>query len=142
MSYAESSRHVQNTPHAGGTPNPGGAPNTGDRTINWAVVLGLSTLGLLWPLAELTGMPDGPARALVLLAITGVCWIGVVGFGGFPRPVLTLVLVGIGTGLVWQMFGVVFGQAGLRTLPYTLAMQAGWGALAGLIAAGIRNSRR
>lgn len=113
-----------------------------NRNINWTVIAGLSALALLWPLAELTGMPDGGGRALVLLAIMGVCWIGVVGVGRFPRPVLTLTLVGLATGILWQLFGLVVGDmppAPWWTKVVGISMQGIWGACAGLIAMGLQS---
>ncbi|UOQ57633.1 hypothetical protein MUN78_01970 [Leucobacter allii] len=108
------------------------------RRPNWLLICGLSALALLWPLAELTGMPAGAPRAATILGITAVCWIGVVGLGRFPRPVLTLALTGLGAGVLAHALAAVFGGGGtgpaLWALPFSLALQAGWGAVAGLLA--------
>lgn len=107
--------------------------------LNWPLIAGLSSLSLLWPLAELTGVPAGFGRAAAILSIIAVCWIGVVGFGRFPRPVLTLALTGLGAALLTHVLSYVFGGgAPLWALPISLALQTGWGALAGLIAWGIQ----
>lgn len=112
--------------------------------LDWVLIAGLSALALLWPLAELTGMPRGFARAAVILTIIAVCWIGVVGFGRFPRPVLTLALAGIGSALISHALSYLLGDgraAPIWALPFSLALQAGWGALAGLAAWGIQALR-
>jgi hypothetical protein len=66
-------------------------------TVSWPVVLGLGSLALLWPLAELTGLSDAigqPTMALGLFGLVAVVWIGTVGFCRVPRPVLTLTVAG------------------------------------------------
>lgn len=109
------------------------------KRLNWPLIAGLSALALLWPLAELTGVPRGFGRAAVILTIIAVSWVGVVGFGRFPRPVLTLTLTGLGAGLLSHALAYVFGGgAPVWALPISLAMQAGWGALAGLAAWGVQ----
>lgn len=134
--------HIENPLPAPSTP----PPTTPKRRLNFALVAGLSALALLWPLAEVTGLPVGPARALIVIPIIAICWIGVVGFGGFPRPVLTLTLAGLGSALIAHALSYVFGEAGvspapLWALPLSLAIQMGWGALAGLLAWGIQALR-
>ncbi len=112
---------------------------TASRRLSWPLIAGLASLALLWPLAELTGVPRGFGRAAVILSIIAVCWIGVVGFGQFPRPVLTLTLAGLGAGLLAHALSYAFGDgAPVWALPVSLALQAGWGALAGLAAWGIQ----
>lgn len=117
-------------------------PTTGH--LNWALIAGLSAFALLWPLAELTGMPSGLLRVAVIFTVTTVCWVGVVGFGRFARPVLTLTLVGVGAGVLSQALGLALGGdsgPALWVVPIAVAMQAGWGALAGLLAWAIQSLR-
>lgn len=115
-----------------------------ERRLNWPLIAGLSALALLWPLAELTGMPSGLGRAAAIIAVTAACWIGVVGFGGFPRPVLTLTLVGVGSGILTHALALAFDSGSgpvLWAIPLSIAMETGWGALAGLVAWGIQSMR-
>lgn len=122
-----------------GAPTPASPGGAIPRRLSWPLIAGLSALALLWPLAEITGMPRGFARAAVILSIIAACWIGVVGLGRFPRPVLTLTLTGLGAGLLSHALSYAFGGgAPLWALPISLALQAGWGALAGLVAWGIQ----
>lgn len=128
--------HHDISPQTPQTPSP--ASSTAHR-LNWALIAGLASLALLWPLAELTGVPRGFGRAAAILTIIAVCWIGVVGFGRFPRPVLTLTLTGLGSGLLAHVLSYAFGGgAPIWALPVSLALQAGWGALAGLAAWGVQ----
>ncbi|MFE5342274.1 hypothetical protein ACFQ80_18765 [Isoptericola sp. NPDC056578] len=119
--------------------------------ISWPLVAGLASMALLWPLTGLTGLGGtGAPRALGIVALTAVVWIGVVGFGRVPRPVATLTLTGLAFGvvalLVSTLFGgmsVGFGDDGApawTALP-ALAMDAGWGALAGVVALGVQKAR-
>lgn len=119
--------------------DPAAHPAAASRRLNCPLIAGLAALALLWPLAELTGVPRGFGRAAVILSIIAMCWIGVVGFGRFPRPVLTLTLTGLGAGLLAHALSYAFGGgAPIWALPLSLALQAGWGALAGLAAWGIQ----
>jgi hypothetical protein len=66
-------------------------------TVSWPVALGLGSLALLWPLAELTGLSGAigqPTMALMLFGVVAIAWIGTVGFFRVPRPVLTLTIAG------------------------------------------------
>jgi hypothetical protein len=145
------------SPHLPAQPAPGRpAPST----IPWAVVAGLATLALLWPLAGLTGvLGTGAPRALTIIGITAAVWIGVVGLGRVPRPVLTLTLTGVAYGLVavalGQLVPVLGGFGGFGgfggpggsdvepawTIVPALLIDAFWGALAGLAAAGVQRLR-
>lgn len=118
--------------------------------VPWALVAGLSALALLWPLTGLTGLfGSGAPRALTIIGITAVIWIGVVGLGRVPRPVLTLTLTGVAYGLVTSLLGLLvpalggFGGPGgaAWTMIPALFMNAFWGALAGLAAAGVQRLR-
>jgi hypothetical protein len=80
--------------------------------MSWHLALGLGSLALLWPLAELIGLSDAIGRlttALVLFAVVAIVWIGTVGFCRVPRPVLTLTLAGAVYGGFLVAFAAAFG---------------------------------
>jgi hypothetical protein len=80
--------------------------------MSWPLVLGLGSLALLWPLAELIGLSDAIGRlttALVIFAVVAIVWIGTVGFCRAPRPVLTLTLAGAVYGGFLVAFAAAFG---------------------------------
>ncbi len=116
-------------------------------------MFGLGALMLLWPLTSLTGVADligAPARAIAVMAVIGAACVGVVGLGGLPRPILTLVLTGMAGGgylLLADLFvgmGVAGGVSALA-VPFVLLELIGggalWGGLAGLVAAGVQKLR-
>lgn len=117
--------------------------------ISWPLVAGLASTALLWPLTGLTGIGGtGAPRALGIVALTAVVWIGVVGLGRVPRPVLTLTMTGLASGVVTLLVSTLFGGVGLGgegaaawTAVPALAMDAGWGALAGVVALGVQKAR-
>lgn len=108
-------------------------------------------MALLWPLTGLTGvLGTGAPRALVIIGVTAAVWIGVVGLGRVPRPVLTLTLTGVAYGVVAHAIGLLipalggFGGPGggpAWTIIPALLSDAFWGALAGLAAAGVQRLR-
>lgn len=116
-------------------------------------MFGLGALVLLWPLTSLTGVADligAPARAIGVVAIIGTAWVGVVGLGGLPRPILTLVLTGmVGGGYLVAVdlfvgMGIGSGASVLVAGIILLELIGGgalWGALAGLVAAGVQKLR-
>ena len=115
--------------------------------LSWPLIVGLSSLALLWPLTGLWPvLGEGAARALVLIGTTGAVWIGTVGFAGVGRPVLTLTICGAAHGFINLALGGLLagtgaigaGPAMLMAFIPSLAMGAGVGALAGLAAAGIQ----
>lgn len=122
-------------------PAPAGPP--------WAVVLGLGSMALLWPLAALTGTGGtGTPRALTILGLTAVVWIGVVGLGRVPRPVLTLTLTGLVFGLVAMAASTVLGGIGVPgdgapawTVVPALVVHAFWGSVTGLLALAVQRTR-
>ncbi|MFJ3406611.1 hypothetical protein [Promicromonospora sp. NPDC090134] len=125
--------------------------DAGPAAVPWTLVAGLSALALLWPLTGLTGaLGTGAPRALTIIGLTAAVWIGVVGLGRVPRPVLTLTLTGLAYGLVATLIGTLvpvlsgFGPGGgpAWTLVPALALDTMWGALAGLVAAGVQRLRR
>ncbi|WP_157002206.1 hypothetical protein [Agromyces laixinhei] len=116
-------------------------------SLPWLLILGLSSLSLLWPLTALTGIAgEGRTRAFIILGISAVIWIGTVGLGRVPRPILTLTLTGVAYGFVALVLaGLVPGGGGpfgdtttLWSLIPALAANAAVGALAGLAAAGVQ----
>ena len=114
--------------------------------LPWLLILGLASLALLWPLTALWEIGQGAPRALSILALTAVVWIGVVGGARIPRPVLTLTLAGLLHGfLALLLGGVLSGGSGpfgdpatLWLLLPSLASSAGLGALLGLVALGVQ----
>jgi hypothetical protein len=117
------------------------------RPLSWPLIVGLSSLALLWPLTGLWPiLGTGPVRAFTLLGLTGVVWIGTVGFARVSCPVLTLTICGAAHGFLTLALGGLFaligetgaGPAMLLAFVPLLAMGAGVGALTGLAAAGIQ----
>lgn len=123
---------THNTPHV--PPSPTASQKT---RLNWPIILGLGVLALLWPLTGILGF-DGPGRAVLVLVTTLGAWIGVVGFGRVPRPVLTLTLTGLAYG-VFYLVAIAIVVTPLAFFAwYTVAATAGLGALAGLAALGVQ----
>ncbi|MFD6445986.1 hypothetical protein ACFWEJ_12860 [Promicromonospora sp. NPDC060204] len=129
---------------------PAGPPAARPAAVSWTLVAGLSALALLWPLTGLTGaLGTGAPRALTIIGLTAAVWIGVVGLGRVPRPVLTLALTGLAYGLVAALIGTLvpvlsgFGPGGgpAWTLIPALAFDTMWGSVAGLVAACVQRLR-
>lgn len=137
----------QPSPQPRPQPTPSDTPTRAG--ISWPLVAGLASMALLWPLTGLTGIGGtGAPRALAIVALTAVVWIGVVGFGRVPRPVLTLTMTGLASGVVALLVSTLLGGVGLAgegaaawTAVPALAMDAGWGALAGVVALGVQKAR-
>lgn len=141
-------RRGMTSPQLPARPSP--QPALGPAAVPWTLVAGLSALALLWPLTGLTGaLGTGAPRALAIIGVTAAVWIGVVGLGRVPRPVLTLTLTGLAYGLVATVIGTLvpvlsgFGPGGgpAWTLIPALAFDTMWGALAGVAAAGVQRLR-
>lgn len=117
------------------------------RPLSWPLIVGLSSLALLWPLTGLWPiLGEGPVRAFILLGLTGAVWIGTVGFARIARPVLTLTICGGAHSFLTLALGGLFAGVGmtgsgpsmLMALVPSLAIGAGVGALTGVAAAGIQ----
>lgn len=108
---------------------------------SWPLIVGLGALGLLWPLTRALGL-DGVLPWILVTVLVVAAWIGVVGFGRAPRPVLTLTLVGVAAG-VFQLLTYAILITPLALLSwYTVGVTTGLGALCGLAAAGIQKAVR
>lgn len=121
------------------------APSVGRPPLPWLLIIGLSSLALLWPLTAMWELGQGLPRALALLGLTAAVWIGAAVGGRLHRPVAVLTLAGLlHGGLALMLAGVLSGGSGpfgnpaaLWILLPSLAGSAGLGALLGLVAAGI-----
>lgn len=147
------------TPQQRGGGHPVGSPPRGPESarppqpVVWQAVLGLGALVLMWPLTSLTGVAaviGAPARAFGVIVVIGATWIGVVGLGRLPRPILTLTLTGVAGGGYLLLADLVAGAGvsgglSLVALPFLLLDLIGggaaWGVLAGLCAAGVQKLR-
>lgn len=111
--------------------------------LPWLLILGLSSLSLLWPLTALLGLGGGGPRALLIITAIALTWVCVVGFGRVARPILVLLLVGLGHGIITTVVAVVIGGSGrpFFTYPVALAIDAFWGVLAGVLALAIQKLR-
>lgn len=121
------------------------APSAKERPgLPWLLIVGLASLALLWPLTALIGIDQGAPRAVTIIAIVAATWIGVIGFGRVPRPVLVLTLTGIGYGIISMGIAVIFGTFGapIWTVFLALAFDAFWGMIAGLLALAIQKMRK
>ncbi|WP_156759377.1 hypothetical protein [Microbacterium karelineae] len=107
--------------------------------LSWPIIVGLGALGLLWPLSRALDL-DGALPWILVIVVILAAWIGVVGFGRVPRPVLTLTLAGVGAG-VFQLLAYAILVTPLALLSwYTVGVTTGLGALSGLAAAGIQKA--
>lgn len=140
-----SRQNTQNTPLTTANPRP---------AVSWPLVLGLGALALLRPLARITGAADAlgaPTGPLLLTGLVTLVWIGVVGLGRVPRPVLTLTLAGVAYGVYIVPLSAVLSTVLTGTLQGPLAMpiaivpilvtNALWGGLAGLLALAVQRLR-
>lgn len=112
--------------------------------LPWLLIVGLASLSLLWPLTQLIGIDSGAPRALTIIAIVAATWIGVVGFGRVPRPVLVLTLTGLGYGIITMLVAATFGShdGPIWTIFVALVIDTFWGAIAGLVALAIQQMRK
>lgn len=148
MSAGAALRSVGAMTHRPGTP-PRIRP-----AVNWLLVPGLGAVALVRPLARITGATDGlgtPAGPLLLTGLVTLVWIGVVGLGHVPRPVLTLVLAGLAYGISIIPLSAVLSIALTGTLQGPVATpiavvpilitNALGGLLAGLLALAVQHLR-
>lgn len=120
--------------------------------MSWTAVVGFGVLGLLWPLLRLLGLESavgGTGTALAALAVVLAAWSLGAGFGHVPRPVLTLSLAGVVSGLLLGATGLVLGERPdvgpglhLAATGVKALWSAGFGTLAGLLATAIQRILR
>lgn len=116
------------------------------RPLPWLLIIGLASLSLLWPLTSQWQLGQGLPRAAALLGLTAAVWVGVVGVGRIPRPVLTLTLTGLLHGVIGLVTGWILpgdgpggGPAALWLMLPSLATSAGVGALLGVVALAVQS---
>lgn len=122
------------------------SPSRPRRPLPWLLIIGLASLSLLWPLTSQWQLGQGLPRAAAILGLTAVVWVGVVGVGRIPRPVLTLTLAGVLHGAIGLVVGWVLpgdgpggSLAALWLMLPALATSAGAGALLGLVALAVQS---
>lgn len=101
------------------------------RSLPWLLIACLSALGLIWPLTTLLGVPSGAPRALIIVAVIGLIWIGVVGGARVPNPVAVLTLAGVGHGVITLIVAAILGESGRPIWTYGVSLAI---AVAGLLA--------
>lgn len=115
--------------------------------VSWALVAGLGALALLRPLAQLTGVAEAlgaVTTAVLVVVIVAVVWIGVVGLGRVPRPVLTLMLAGAAYGTVLVVLSAALRpeQVSVLTLLVAAVLETArataLGAVAGVLALAVQ----
>ena len=131
--------------------SPAGPPGRPGSEVSWPVALGLGSLALLFPLADLTGLRDALGSAptgLLLFGVVFATWIGVVAFGRVPRPVLTSTLAGVAFGVVLIVLSLALdtgtdaeGATVAVVAAFEIGRSAALGALAGLLADAVQRRR-
>ncbi|MFC7341650.1 hypothetical protein [Saccharopolyspora griseoalba] len=123
--------------------------------VSWRLALLLGAFALVRPLLSMAGVMDAlgePAAPLVATAVISAVWIAVVGLSRVRHPVRTLVAAG----LIYAVLAVVLSAVGSVLLtgqlqgplatPWgagvlaTLAVNAIWGAAAGVLAAALQRA--
>ncbi len=125
------------------------------KDVHWPLALALGALALIRPLIRIVGTQLGavepPAVAVLVTLGISLVWIGVVGLTRVARPVLTLVCAG----LVYAVLSILLSgvlspvltgelQGPLATpvaIVPVLAVNAAWGAVAGLLALALQRVR-
>ena len=116
--------------------------------LPWPLIVALGAMALLWPLTALTGVGGtGAPRALTILGLTAVVWIGAVGLGRVPHPVLTLTLAGLVFGLVAMAAALLLGGPGgpgragpAWTVLAAVLVHVFWGCVAGVLALALQKA--
>jgi hypothetical protein len=117
----------------------------------WILTIALGAVALVRPVASLTGLDDvvgRPATPIILTIAITLFWVAIVGLRRTAHPFLTLVGAGVvyaiaSTALSAVVSPILTGTLqGPLTNPFALVSvivtNVAWGALAGLLALGVR----
>ncbi|TDE98867.1 hypothetical protein EXU48_01310 [Occultella glacieicola] len=151
--HASASGNAGPAPYQGRPGPPAPATKPTPAPLSWVLIVGLGALTLLWPLTAASPIADefgGPERALVLRSVIAIAWIAVVLLARVARPLATLTLAGLASGVITLLVDVILAPAGLGegliALPFAaipiLAVQTLFGAVTGLIALGLQRLLR
>lgn len=112
-------------------------------TINWKLIIMLSTFALIRPILSMLGFTD-PVIKISLTIIITIVWIGAVIFTKAGQPLLTLLMVGLGYGILAIVLSGILSPIltghlqGPLTNPIAivsvLVTNSLWGLIAGAIA--------
>jgi predicted neutral ceramidase superfamily lipid hydrolase len=123
--------------------------------LHWPLIAGLGALALVRPLIRIVGgqlgVDEPPALAVVVTVVITLVWVAVVGLTRVPRPVLTLVLVGLVYAVLSMLLAAVLSPvldgraqgplANPVAIVPVLLTNAVWGLVAGVLALGVRRAR-
>lgn len=112
-------------------------------TINWKLIIMLSTFALIRPILSMLGFTE-PVIKISLTIIITIVWIGAVIFTKAGQPLLTLLMVGLGYGILAIVLSGILSPIltghlqGPLTNPFAivsvLVTNSLWGLIAGAIA--------
>lgn len=112
-------------------------------TINWKLIIMLSTFALIRPILSMLGFTE-PVIKISLTIIITIVWIGAVIFTKAGQPLLTLLMVGLGYGILAIVLSGILSPIltghlqGPLTNPIAivsvLVTNSLWGLIAGAIA--------
>lgn len=130
------------------------ATSDSSRDIRWPLATGLGLVALMRPVLNIFGVMDEvkPAGPVVATVAISAVWVVTILLARAPRPVLTLVVAGLSYGvLAIALSGIVspIKDGELRgplatpiAIVPVLTVNALWGLLTGLVAAGLRRVTR
>lgn len=126
-------------------------PTPSSGSVSWPLVILLGVVALARPLARITDAADSQVGVLLLTLVVTAVWVLVVGLGRTSRPVLTLTLAGVAYVVMTLPLSAVLSTvldgsfSGPLANPVAivplLAVNAAWGALAGVLALGVQRLR-
>ena len=122
--------------------------------LSWPLIVALALSGLVRPVLSVAGVYDDlgafgrPWAPLLVTLLLALAWVAVVVLARVPRPVLTLTLAGLGYGVAAILLNLVLhlfldSAEWIPAPGYVaiLALDAGQGAVLGVIALGLQRRR-